>query len=74
MNTIYTTRQKPLIGLFYNYSVGKIVKQRFNNRLKFINKITFDWMEMDFLKDKLRFLMKKAFFKYATEETRQQLS
>jgi len=62
--SLYTTRRKPLIGRFFDNSRGKIGKQSLENRLSMMDAIGFDWIDQGLSDDRLRQLLKKAFFTY----------
>lgn len=62
--TIYTTRRKPLIGLFYDNSKGKIGRQKINNKLVCMRTISKGWIDINYSKDSLRTMLKRSFFGY----------
>lgn len=66
IKNIYTTRRKPLIGNFFDNSKGKIGKQKLGNRLKFMAKINWDWIDTAMTKDRLRIRLKDTYFGYRT--------
>jgi len=56
------TRRKSLIGNFFDNSKGKIGKQKLGNRLKFMAKINWDWIDTTMTKDRLRVRLKNTYF------------
>jgi len=61
--TLFTTRRQPRVGKFFNNAKGKIGKQSIQNRLKFMDDITEDWIGLDLTDDVIRRLLNKAYFK-----------
>jgi len=45
METIYTTRRKTQIAMFYDNSQGKIGRQKLNNKLKFTTQVKEPWLD-----------------------------
>ena len=64
--TIYTERQKPGFGKFFNNSKGKIGRQKVGNNLFFMAAIQDNWYKRDLSDDQIRTLLKRTFFGYLT--------
>jgi len=62
--TFYSTRRRPQNGNFYDNSNGKIGKQKLDCKLKCMNCIKFDRLEVDFNDNRLRMLLMDTFFSY----------
>jgi len=62
--TFYSTRRRPRIGNFYDTFNGKIGRQKLNCKLKCMDSIKFDWLEVDLNDNRLRILLKNTFFSY----------
>jgi len=62
--TFYSARRRPRIGNFYDNSNGKIGRQKLNCKLKCMDSIKFDWLEVDLNDNRLRILLKDTFFSY----------
>jgi len=62
--TFYSTRRRPRIRNFYDNSNGKIGRQKLNCKLKCMEGIKFDWLEMDLNDNRLQILHKDTIFSY----------
>jgi len=60
--TFYSTRRRPRIDNFCDNSNGKIGRQKLKCKLKSMDGIKFDWLEVDLNVNRLRILLKDTFF------------
>jgi len=62
VETLYTTRRKPLMGRFFDNSKGKIGRQKLCNKMQCMDLMTTNWLGLDQSKDGIRRTLKKTFF------------
>jgi len=55
--TLFPTKRQPRVGKFFNNAKGKIGKQSKQNRLKFMDNITEDWIGLNLTDDVIRRLL-----------------